>query len=375
MSDGWDVDAAQTLLDEFSRQVPPRPERPPTLMEISGYPHYENVCSNILAFFLDPGNPHGLGTLFLDALVRAGGIGEQGREIGVNIQIRREETTRKGNRIDLLIQSESHAIVIENKIFHEISNPFEDYINHVETHYEQLKKHLIILSLKPGGDVEPFKNITYEQLFNEVRSLLGHKVSRANTRYLTFMLDFLNTVDGLREGRIMNEELARFLGKDDNLTKARDFFKRIDTFKSELRRKVSRLENELEDVGNISVRQLKWRGPHELYDILCYDFKHSLFVGNSIALNTKIDPAGWSFEIFLRNEPDYPAQGELEELKTLLKRIGIGFEDEYRIPLQKRFCYTEELSEVAAFVRCFVDKLKTDSDNVEKTTRVVSESQ
>ena len=133
MSNRWDADAAQTLLDEFSKQVPPRPERPPTLMEISGYPHYENVCSNILAFFLDPGNPHGLGTLFLDALVQAGGIGEQGGEIGVNIQIRREETTRKGNRIDILIQSESHAIVIENKIFHEIGNPFEDYIKHVET--------------------------------------------------------------------------------------------------------------------------------------------------------------------------------------------------------------------------------------------------
>ena len=44
----WDADAAQTLLEEFNRQVPPRPERPPTFMEISGYPHCENVCSNIL---------------------------------------------------------------------------------------------------------------------------------------------------------------------------------------------------------------------------------------------------------------------------------------------------------------------------------------
>ena len=363
MNDVWDVDAAQTLLDEFSRQVPPRPERPPTLMEISGYPHYENVCSNILAFFLDPGNPHGLGTLFLDALVQAGGIGEQGREIGVNIQIRREETTRKGNRIDLLIQSESHAIVIENKIFHEISNPFEDYINHVETHYEQLKKHLIILSLKPGGDVEPFKNITYEQLFNEVRSLLGYKVPRANTRYLTFMLDFLNTVDGLREGRIMNEELARFLGKDDNLTKARDFFKRIDTFKSELRRKVSELESTLGDrVGDSCVSQQKWREPHGLFDILNHDFKHPSF-GDIIAFDAVIDPKGWRFEVFLRIEPEPPDNSKLEELKTLLKRIEFGFEDEYHIPLQKRFCYTEELSKVAAFVRCFVDRLNTDSRN------------
>ena len=36
----------------------------------------------------------------------------------------------------------------------------------------------------------------------------------------------------------MNEELARFLEKDDNFAKARRFFKEIDTFKNELRRKV-----------------------------------------------------------------------------------------------------------------------------------------
>ena len=43
-------------------------------MEIGGYPHYENVCSNFLAFFFNPERPHGLGSLFLDALVGSVGI-------------------------------------------------------------------------------------------------------------------------------------------------------------------------------------------------------------------------------------------------------------------------------------------------------------
>ena len=266
MSKKWNMPEAQTLLDEFSKRVPPRPERPPTLMEISGYPHYENVCSNILAFFFDPDKPHGLGTLFLDALVRAGGIGEHGREIGGNIQIRREESTQAGNRIDMLIQSDSHAILIENKIFHEISNPFEDYIKHVEKHYEHLKNHLFILSLKPGGDMGRFKNITYEQLFAEIRSLLGYRVSRADTRYLTFMFDFLNTVDGLWEGAIVNEKLACFLATDDNLEKAKHFFKEIDTFKNELRGEVTRLGDQIQ-VDGIQ-QQGKWREKHGLADIL-----------------------------------------------------------------------------------------------------------
>ena len=77
------------LLDEFGK-LPKRPERQPTFLEIAGYPHYENVCSRILAFFFDSGKPHGLGTLFLDALAQVGGI--QNREtIDSNVSVEREE--------------------------------------------------------------------------------------------------------------------------------------------------------------------------------------------------------------------------------------------------------------------------------------------
>lgn len=36
------------------RALPGRAERLRILMGIAGYPHYENACSNILAFFMDP---------------------------------------------------------------------------------------------------------------------------------------------------------------------------------------------------------------------------------------------------------------------------------------------------------------------------------
>lgn len=51
------------LLTEFKR-LPPSP-REFTFMQVAGYPHYENVCSNILAFYLDPQEEHGLGDLVL----------------------------------------------------------------------------------------------------------------------------------------------------------------------------------------------------------------------------------------------------------------------------------------------------------------------
>lgn len=45
-----------------------------TFMDVSGYPHYENVCSNILAFYLDPTQEHDLKDLFISAILKLKGI-------------------------------------------------------------------------------------------------------------------------------------------------------------------------------------------------------------------------------------------------------------------------------------------------------------
>ena len=36
------------------------PKKEKTFMEVSGYPHYENVCSNILSFYFNPNEEHRL---------------------------------------------------------------------------------------------------------------------------------------------------------------------------------------------------------------------------------------------------------------------------------------------------------------------------
>ena len=46
-----DVVQAKRILEEFKKIVL-KPKRKETFMTISGYPHYENVVSNILKFFL-----------------------------------------------------------------------------------------------------------------------------------------------------------------------------------------------------------------------------------------------------------------------------------------------------------------------------------
>ena len=95
--------AAASLLDEL-QTLPRRIERPRTFMEIGGYAHSENVCSNLLAFFFDPGAPHGLGSLFLDALLDSSGSARRETSFGGGVSVAREVVTEASNRIDILIR-------------------------------------------------------------------------------------------------------------------------------------------------------------------------------------------------------------------------------------------------------------------------------
>jgi hypothetical protein len=81
-------------------------------MEMSGYPHYEKVSSNILAFFLDPSSPHGLGSLCLDALLE---VAETRGPLS-NVTVEREVRTESGKWIDIVICSDSHLVAIYREV-------------------------------------------------------------------------------------------------------------------------------------------------------------------------------------------------------------------------------------------------------------------
>ena len=354
-----------SLLDEFCK-LPPRPDRLPTFLEIAGCAHKENVCSKILAFFFDPEKPHGLGTLFLDALARTGGIQNQetmASNISVDREVAtegREVTTKARKRIDLLIQSDSHAILIENKIFARIENPFRDYAAHLDS-LPQAHKHKFLLTLTPNseGAEYGFQNVTHKQLVKEIRGTLGRHVATADTRYLTFMLDFLNTLDYLRGGMVVNPEFVGLLASRSG--EAERFLKEIEGFKCELRQKVKYLED-LIDVGEFSnVEQFPYPARMtkglELKDILAHHIKLSSFE-NSVVVDTVIRPKGWKVHSFVHNGDDRAR----EKLRKLLQRLDISFcEDEgskdFILIVKPPFKYEEDLGQIHPVVREIVVKL------------------
>ncbi len=117
-------DAAR-LIYEFN--TIPKTKRKRTFMEISGYPHYENVCSNILQFFLNPTNEHELYDLVLISLSKLAQIGLYTEYYQGNISVQREVETINGGRLDLLIITKNYVIGIENKVFHFLDNDLKDY--------------------------------------------------------------------------------------------------------------------------------------------------------------------------------------------------------------------------------------------------------
>ena len=354
MSSDQEIQAFDALLKAFG-QVPERPERLPTFLEITRYPHYEDVCSNILAFFFDPKNPHGLGTLFLDAIALIGCI-EEHQGMSDNVEVTREEYTKNGKRIDILIRSNTHAILIENKILQPSDNPFRDYAEHIKCMPKCHKyKHKLLLTLKPdeGGTAQQcgFANITHEQLVKKIRELLGTCVAGADTRYLTLMLDFLNTLDNLREGMIMNPEFFEFVkSHQDDVER---LLGRVREFRRELRAKIEEL-GEMINYNHLEVSQWKYAGDRAgeqdgLWDILVHEIAFADF---KVAIDAWVRPKGWKIEVFIRGD------GAKARLAELLSKLKIPYEEKnMRFVVHTCAEYGSELKDIARPLQDVVSKL------------------
>jgi len=184
-----------------------------TIFEISGFPHWENVSSNVLAFFLNPTKEHKLNDLLIKSLfqsidkkVTLGNLS--------NISVTRERSTINGGRLDILIISENFVIVIENKIYANLYNDLDDYSKTIEKVAEdngiaKEKIFKIVLSIKNEKPDNSFYNITYSTLFKNIRSNCTNYIFNSDNKYFSFLFDFITTFE---KPNIMddNNELVEF---------------------------------------------------------------------------------------------------------------------------------------------------------------------
>lgn len=212
-----------------------------TFFDVSGFPHYENVISNILAFFFDVNEEHGLKDLWLRSLLDC--YNERANaniQVGDLEEIKREHSTEENKRLDIIISLDDTVIAIENKIYATPYNPFDMYHREILNYCNNEKQIVeILLSLNKEENQRTnydtiFYNITYKDLIGRVKQNLGNYITNVNERWLIFMKDVLNNIENLGEKDSMNGEWQKFL--KENSEQIAKFF---DNYRKDIQSKLT----------------------------------------------------------------------------------------------------------------------------------------
>ncbi len=226
-----DLDWINTFLEE----LPQAEVRSKNIFDISGYPNWENVNSNFLAFYLNDTEEHQMKRLFIDSILDC--IEEQTSDsefdrsvFESSFQVFREYSTAKG-RIDLLIISDfdkednsdqpkenllpDWAIIIENKIHHHLhGNDLNDYWQSIKA----LGKVGIVLSpwevdsnLLQLNDKHRFINITHQKYVEKIKSNLPLYFEEADSRHLLFLKEYFLNINSLYQSPMQKNQLAQQL--------------------------------------------------------------------------------------------------------------------------------------------------------------------
>ena len=278
-----------------------------SIFNIAGYPHYENVSSNILAFYLNPNNEHGLGNLLLSSLMNLADGSEKHQD---TVQVSREVSTNKGGRLDIVIETDNQIIGIENKIYHHLNNDLNDYSASIDDWAKprELDTTKIVLSLKNEENSFGFVNVTYEQYWAKIKENLGSYITTSSQKWILYLVDFMSTIEKLNGKNMEIDKNDQFF--IENEEKITALINARNKFIDKLNRKVRDLL-ELIDKPDECVSQ--W-----IYSKSCLVHDYNLS-DNSIAFDLCITPQGWNFQLFGRNASSRAYLKDLFALPTLSK--------------------------------------------------------
>ena len=210
----------EKLLIDFLKIHIPKSEK--TYMGICQYPgsRFEEICSRILAYFFNNREEHSLRDLWFRALnscIKQEGEYSPPRDMNILLEERTYSVEGNENkRIDIVIETSCTVYVIENKIGASLYNDLEVYSKHIEKIYPNHEYRNIVLTAHSLNSFEKnivekhnFQEITYKNLFEQVNSLIGEYLSSADVKQLTFMMDFMKTLNN-KMNFMENTERAEF---------------------------------------------------------------------------------------------------------------------------------------------------------------------
>lgn len=328
----------------------PQVRQRPTFMDVAGFPRRENVCSNILAFYLDPAGEHGLGDLLLSSFFRMAGIDEADIPAMDQAQIYREFSTEQGKRIDLVIDDPDFTIGIENKIDHWLANDLKEYAREIDRLGER-KRHSIkaVLALQPLREALPdgFRSHTYRELWGHVRERLGPRITAADPRWMTHLIDFMENTERLTGNPMELKPTDRFFIDHE------DQIQRLIADRNDFHKRLAWRVEQLKAVMEESASALPLRKPLWISASRCLVFDFSMTGAPSAALDLWLHPTGWELQIFGR-DPASNARA-LSIAAGLLTERPVAT-DNNRYVLQ-RWPLQAELTDIAAAVFNWIKSL------------------
>lgn len=265
------------------------PKKEKTFMEVSGYPHYENVCSNILSFYFNPNEEHRLNDTVLKSLLST--IDKKQPKLinnisTDNISVYREYTTLKGNRIDIVIKNDDFVIGIENKIYASVYNDLDDYAKTLDSINKNSIK--VLLSLHNKNDIaiqKGFVNVTYNELFDNLMEKLDN-VDTTNKWYI-YLVDFIASLKGYKVETEMEQEIKEWI--KNNKENINNFLDVIKIYKDNILKKSEEYDNLMEKkVSNCKIKH--WTGDY--LSVISYIV---LDLGCNLDVSLGVD--GWDISI------------------------------------------------------------------------------
>ena len=198
----------QEILNLFLRslQLPEPSLSPPSFLDIVHRGRDENMLSNILAYFAQSTNPHGFGCLLANAFLHM--VAPQEKQTA-HADVLREYATGQG-RLDLVIRTDYATIGIEHKIDAGLYNDLEDYRNTLIADFGK-PVYCMVLSVRDLDTRNPhWISVTYNRLWQQVRSQLGLCLNSHNLRHLPQLMSVIEHTEQLNMNSDLNEK-ERFL--------------------------------------------------------------------------------------------------------------------------------------------------------------------
>jgi len=341
------TDQYYSLLDKFS--LIPKYVRDRTVFEITGYPHYENVYSNLLAFYFDPEGEHDLGDILLRSLLKCSATEVGDEQLNV-LKVQREAQANGRTRLDILLETDSLIIGIENKVLHHLNNPLGAYEKLLTDSFPGKTPVPIVLSLHPVPETSlthGFKNITYGQWFKELESAFGPSLLNASPKFQQYLFDFIKTMRRLSGENKMNEHIKSFIIQNHQLVG--DLVKDYNSVVADLNSAVPALRQliSVEQYGEKKVSQWEYASFCLVHDFFSEE--------GTVSIDTNRRFTGWELQLFKRQQK---AGALLEKVRmALVEKFGEAIEmpsggSRY---LLRTFPLDADLEEIAEYLRARIE--------------------